>query len=212
MQLQQNLRDLDAISISRCLLTSIGSHIAKIRWSWDHLIFTMHTPVHGKIGGLVQDCSNSIANAMELLQSWTKLSRWSLYWNNTLPPFYGWPRRSPAIALTQWALVLGYTTRLILGLRPANEKRQLQSNVISQWLGANLISPVFIAHANACSEDDHKIRNKGLFQNHDHLFRNGIPIARLRLSFLWDRNSYMAKMASLYWNIPQQGLPLHSEL
>ena len=26
--------------------------------------------------GLVQDCSNSIANAMELLQSWTKLSIW----------------------------------------------------------------------------------------------------------------------------------------
>ena len=29
-----------------------------------------------QIDGLVQDCSNSIANALELLQSCTKLSKW----------------------------------------------------------------------------------------------------------------------------------------
>ena len=39
--------------------------------------------VWGEIDGLVQDCSNSIANALELLQSCTKPSIW---WFNTLRP------------------------------------------------------------------------------------------------------------------------------
>ena len=43
-------------------------------------------PIHG----LVQDCSNSIANAMELLQSCTKLS--------------------PSSLLSVWAQLTGYTT------------------------------------------------------------------------------------------------------
>ena len=34
----------------------------------------MHWP---QVDGLVQDCSNSIANALELLQSCTKPSKWS---------------------------------------------------------------------------------------------------------------------------------------
>ena len=38
--------------------------------------------VRGEIDGLVQDCSNSIANALELLQSYIKPSRWF----NTLGP------------------------------------------------------------------------------------------------------------------------------
>ena len=35
--------------------------------------------VQNQIDGSVQDCSNSIANALELLQSCTKLSKWWLY-------------------------------------------------------------------------------------------------------------------------------------
>ena len=40
------------------------------------LKFTMFNHVY--IDGLAQDCSNSIANALELLQSWTKPSTCSL--------------------------------------------------------------------------------------------------------------------------------------
>ena len=43
--------------------------------SWKH-----HVAIHeeGYVDGLVQDCSNSIANALELLQSCTKSSMYCL--------------------------------------------------------------------------------------------------------------------------------------
>ena len=46
-----------------------------IIYHWHHAIFY----VWGKINGLVQDCSNSIPNAVELPQSYTKPSEWDLF-------------------------------------------------------------------------------------------------------------------------------------
>ena len=46
---------------------------------WDVMNYPYDKVFNGVIAhidGLVQDCSNSIANAQELLQSWTKPSLW----------------------------------------------------------------------------------------------------------------------------------------
>ena len=48
--------------IEMCIYQYRKSQIVEIRWSWDHLNI------------LLQDCSNSIANTMELLQFCTKPS------------------------------------------------------------------------------------------------------------------------------------------
>ena len=43
-----------------------------------HVFWTSYKYNHDHVDGLVQDCSNSIANAVELLQSYTKLSMWQI--------------------------------------------------------------------------------------------------------------------------------------
>ena len=83
--------------------------------------------IHLHIDGLVQDCSNYIANALELLQSCTKPSTWSLrlldwHWGNH------WGNgRSPNISET------------ILGNPGYN--RVVQGTILPTWISVN---PVWI--------------------------------------------------------------------
>ena len=62
-------------SIWRCHLTSIGNPIVEISYTGKMTSLYWINPQF-YIDGLVQDCSNSIANTMELLQSCTKPSIW----------------------------------------------------------------------------------------------------------------------------------------
>ena len=72
-------------------------------WRYIHCSLLLHR----QIDGLVQDCSNSSANALELLQSGTKPSRWFFQWKFISPGYstiwdppcvqdpLGYVRRSP---------------------------------------------------------------------------------------------------------------------
>ena len=58
------------ITVSQIIRWWHSENMIKIKWYKIRLIFNEH------IDGLMQDCSNSIANTLELLQSCTKLSVW----------------------------------------------------------------------------------------------------------------------------------------
>ena len=69
------------------------------------------------IDGLVEDCSNSIANALELLQSCTKpLISFDMVCNKSLDTNIWWDDSDLSV----------FSPGLILGLRPANERRRYQ--------------------------------------------------------------------------------------
>ena len=61
-----------SLLLARTILLNKNSWAAGNMWRYDTPVTSLH------IDGLVQDCSNSVALAMELLQSYTEPSIWSV--------------------------------------------------------------------------------------------------------------------------------------
>ena len=120
------------------ILNPVYYHIYGILNPVNYHMYCILNPVYYHIDGLVQDCSNSIANTLQLLQSCTKPSIYGTYWTmctimrGILNPVYChiWYTEPCYDGLQLYHFIQGSV------YVPSQWETMLHCNVVPHWLGA----------------------------------------------------------------------------